>query len=233
MKRMFDWQPVFLSFKIAGVALLFVAVFGIITAYLLVRGNFPGKDVLETLITLPLVLPPVVTGFGLLLLLGRHGPLGRLLNDLFHTQIIFTPYAAILAALVVSFPLMYQSAKAAFQMVDLNLEDVARTLKADNVKVFFTITLPLAWPGLLSGIVLSFSRALGEFGATAMVAGNIPGKTQTIPVAIFFAAESNELGTAGFYVLIISLVTFVMVFGVNRWSRKKMQRLNSRRRCKC
>jgi molybdate transport system permease protein len=230
---MFDWQPVFLSFKIAGVALLFVATFGITTAYLLVHSNFPAKDVLETMITLPLVLPPVVTGFGLLLLLGRHGPLGRLLNALFHTQIIFTPYAAILAALVVAFPLMYQSAKAAFQTIDPHIEDVARTLKASEIKVFFTITLPLAWPGMLSGMVLSFSRALGEFGATAMVAGNIPGKTQTIPVAIFFAAESNELGKAGFYVLIISIITFMMVFVVNRWSRKKMQRYNGRGRSGC
>jgi molybdate transport system permease protein len=230
---MFDWQPVFLSFKIAGIALLFVAAFGILTAYLLVRGHFPGKDLLETLITLPLVLPPVVTGFSLLLLFGRQGPFGRLLNSLFHTQIIFTPYAAIMAALVVSFPLMYQSAKAAFQTIDPHIEDVARTLKASEIKVFFTITLPLAWPGLLSGIVLAFSRALGEFGATALVAGNIPGKTQTIPVAIFFAAESNDLQTAGVYVLIISLVTFVMVFGVNRWSRKKMQRYNGRGRGSC
>jgi molybdate transport system permease protein len=229
---MFDWQPVFLSFKIAGIALLVVTIFGILSAYLLVRGDFPGKDVLETLITLPLVLPPVVTGFALLLLVGRQGPLGRLLNSLFHVQIVFTPFAAVLAALVVAFPLMYQSAKAAFQTIDLHLEDVARTLGAGEFKVFFTITLPLAWPGLLSGMVLSFARALGEFGATAMVAGNIPGKTQTIPVAIFFAAESNELGTAGYYVLIISLLTFAMVFGVNRWSRKKMSR-NSERGCIC
>ena len=221
---MFDWQPVFLSFQIAAFALVFVAIIGTLTAYLVVRGNFPGKDLIETLITLPLVLPPVVTGFTLLLLFGRQGPLGRLLNSVFHTQIVFTPCAAVVAALVVSLPLMYQSAKAAFQTVDRHLEDVARTLKASETKVFFTITLPLAWPGLLSGIILSFSRALGEFGATAMVAGNIPGKTQTIPVAIFFASESNDLKTAGFYVLVISLVTFVMVFGVNRWSRNKVER---------
>ncbi|HBE80966.1 MAG TPA: molybdate ABC transporter permease subunit [Firmicutes bacterium] len=227
---MFDWQPVLLSFKISAIALVFVVVIGTLIAYLVVRGpfRFPGKDLIETLVTLPLVLPPVVTGFTLLLLFGRQGPLGRLLNNVFHTQIVFTPCAAVVAALVVSLPLMYQSAKAAFQTVDRHLEDVARTLKASETKVFLTITLPLAWPGLLSGIILSFSRALGEFGATAMVAGNIPGKTQTIPVAIFFASESNDLRTAGFYVLIISAVTFIMVFGVNYWSRRKMQRLNGR-----
>ncbi len=226
---MFDWQPVLLSFKISAIALVFVVAFGTLIAYWVVRASFPGKDLIETLITLPLVLPPVVTGFTLLLLFGRRGPLGRLLNELFHTQIVFTPCAAVVAAVVVSLPLMYQSAKAAFQTVDRHLEDVARTLKAGESKVFFTVTLPLAWPGLLSGIILSFSRALGEFGATAMVAGNIPGKTQTIPVAIFFASESNDLKTAGLYVLIISLVTFVMVFGVNRWSRNKIARWAKKR----
>ena len=224
---MFDWQPVFLSLKVAGAALCIVSVTGILTAYWFTRSVFPGKDGLETLITLPLVLPPVVTGFILLLLIGNRGPVGKLLNSVFHTRIIFTPVAAILAAVVVAFPLMYQSAKAAFQSVDQHLEDVARTLGAGEWKVFFTIALPLAWPGLLAGMVLSFARAMGEFGATALVAGNIPGKTQTIPVAIFFAAEGNDLQTAGYYVLIISGLTFALVFWVNRWSRRKMARSRS------
>ena len=141
---MFDWQPVLLSFKISAIALVFVVAFGTLIAYWVVRASFPGKDLIETLITLPLVLPPVVTGFTLLLLFGRRGPLGRLLNELFHTQIVFTPCAAVVAALVVSLPLMYQSAKAAFQTVDRHLEDVARTLKAGESKVFFTVSLPLA-----------------------------------------------------------------------------------------
>jgi molybdate transport system permease protein len=222
---MFDWQPVFLSLKIAGIALLFVGIFGILLALPLARWHFPGKDVIEAIITLPLVLPPVVTGFALLLLIGRQGPVGKIIERLFHSQIVFTPFAAVLAAIMVSFPLMYQSAKAAIQAVDGQLEDVARTLGSSEWKVFFTITLPLAWPGLLAGMVLAFSRALGEFGATAMVAGNIPGKTQTVPVAIFFAAESNDMATAGLYVLIIGLLTFIMVYGVNRWSRRKMSRL--------
>ncbi len=221
----FDWQPVFLSLKIAGIALFFVSILGLLLALPLARHCFPGKDMIEAIITLPLVLPPVVTGFVLLLLIGRRGPIGKMIEQLFHSQIVFTPFAAVLAAIAVSFPLMYQSAKAALQTVDQQLEDVARTLGVSEVKVFFTVTLPLAWPGLLTGMVLSFSRAMGEFGATAMVAGNIPGKTQTVPVAIFFAAESNNMTTAGLYVLIISLVTFVMVFGVNRWSRRKMSRL--------
>ncbi len=221
---MFDWQPVFLSLKIAGTALVFIAAVGIFFAYLLTRREFPGKDALETVLTLPLVLPPVVTGFVLLLLIGRQGPIGKLLNEVFHTQIIFTPMAAGLAAMVVAFPLMFQSAKAALQSVDRHLEDAARTLGKSELKIFVSITLPLAWPGLLAGLILSLSRALGEFGATAMVAGNIPGKTQTIPVAIYFASESNDLTTAGYYVLIISVLTFGMVYWLNRWSRKRVRR---------
>lgn len=219
---MFDWQPVILSLKIASIALVFISISGLLIAFLMARRHFPGKDIIEAMIALPLVLPPVVTGFVLLLLIGRQGPVGKLLANVLHLQLVFTPSAAILAAIMVSFPLMYQSAKAALQSVDGLLEDAARTLGVGEWKIFFTITLPLAWPGLVAGMVLSFSRALGEFGATAMVAGNIPGKTQTVPVAIFFAAESNKMTTAGCYVLIISLLTFAMVYWVNRWSRKKM-----------
>jgi molybdate transport system permease protein len=218
---MFDWQPVVLSLKIASFALVGVTVGGSAAAYLLTRRNFPGKDLVEALITLPLVLPPVVTGFFLLSAIGRRGPVGLLIERLGGEQLIFTPAAAVFAAILISFPLMYQSAKAALQGVDGHLEDAARTLGAGEWRLFRTITLPLAWPGILSGMILSFARALGEFGATAMVAGNIPGKTQTIPVAIYFAAESNDLVTAGYYVMIISGLTFGLVFGVNRWSRRK------------
>lgn len=185
------------------------------------RFEFPGKSALEALFALPLVLPPVVTGFVLLVLIGKQGPIGKLLSEAFHTQIVFTPYAAILAATVVAFPLMYHSTKAAFQGVDHNLEDAARTLGAGTWKVFWTITIPLSWPGLISGMVLSFARALGEFGATIMVAGNIPGKTQTIPLAIYFAAEANDLTMAGAYVLIISGITFCLIFGLNIWSKRR------------
>jgi molybdate transport system permease protein len=220
---MFDWQPVILSLKIASCALLSVVIGGIGAAYLLARRNFPGKDVVETVITLPLVLPPIVTGFTLLVAIGRQGPVGILLNQL-GRQLIFTPMAAVLAATLIAFPLMYQNAKAALQGVDGNLEDAARTLGVGEWRVFHTITLPLAWPGILAGMVLSFARAMGEFGATAMVAGNIPGKTQTIPVAIYFAAESNDLVTAAYYVLLISGLTFGLIFGVNRWTRRQTYR---------
>ncbi|HWR39438.1 MAG TPA: molybdate ABC transporter permease subunit [Patescibacteria group bacterium] len=215
---MVEWQPIILSIQVALVSLVLVTLLGGGLALAMRRAEFSGKAALEALFTLPLVLPPVVTGFLLLLLIGKQGPVGRLMNDLFELQLIFTPYAAVLAGTVVAFPLMYQSAKAAFQGVDARLEDVARTLGAGEIRVFVTVTVPLAWPGLVSGMVLSFARALGEFGATIMVAGNIPGKTQTIPLAIYFAAEANDLQIAGLYVLVISLLTFGLIFWLNRWS---------------
>lgn len=221
---MIEWQPIFLSLKVAGVSLIFVFLFGVSFAHLLRNRNFPGKTALEAFFTLPLVLPPVVTGFLLLVLVGKNGPIGQLLTKAFNVQLVFTPYAAVLAAAVVAFPLMYQNAKAAFQTVDPTLEDAARTLGSNEWRVFLTVTLPLSRSGLLSGIVLSFARALGEFGATMMVAGNIPGKTQTLPLAIYFTSEANDLTTAGIYVLIISLLTFTLLFLVNFWNSRKVNK---------
>lgn len=217
---MIDWQPVVLSLKVALVSLVVVFILGIATALIMIRKQFPGKAVYESLITMPMVLPPVVTGFALLLLIGRNGPVGKVMLDLFDTQLIFTQTAAVLAAIVIAFPLMYQSAKAALQSVDSNLEDAARTLGASEWRVLLTVTIPLAMPGLIAGGVLAFSRALGEFGATIMIAGNIPGKTQTIPIAIYFAAESNDLIEAGYYVAVISSITFGAIFWLNTWSKK-------------
>jgi molybdate transport system permease protein len=217
---MFDWGPVLLSLRVAGTALIVVMVLGTVAARLMTRAHFPGRDVVDGLLTLPLVLPPVVTGFLLLVLVGRNGPVGRLLASL-HTQILFTATAAVLASAVVSFPLMYQSARAAFLAIDRGLEDAARTLGARELRVFFTITLPLAWPGLVAGIVLAFARALGEFGATAMVAGNIPGRTTTIPLAIYFLAEAGDLRTAGLYSLIISALCMALIVALNVWTRRR------------
>ncbi len=216
-----EWQPVILSIKVAFASLSIVLILGVACAYGMRRWHFSGKAALEAIFSLPLVLPPVVTGFLLLVLIGKQGPVGRLLERLFQAQLIFTPYAAVLAGTVVAFPLMYQSVKAAFQSIDPKLEDAARTLGASESRVFLTVTLPLAWPGVVAGIVLSFARALGEFGATIMVAGNIPGKTQTLPLAIYFAAESNDMTLAGLYVLIISLLTFSMILWVNLWTKRK------------
>ena len=215
-----DWFPVLLSLKIALIALAAVTCTGLPVARLLARRDFPGKDLLEAAITLPLVLPPSVIGFGLLVLVGKNGLLGKTLAAL-DASIIFTWWAAVLAATVVAFPLMYQSAKAAFKSVDVNFEKVARTLGAGEIRIFFTVTLPLAWPGLLAGIVLSFARALGEFGATLMVAGNIPGQTQTIPLAIYFAVDAGDNVTARTLVAIITVFSFLVIFWVNRWAKRQ------------
>lgn len=214
-----DWFPVLLSVRVAVITTAVVICLALPLARLLALRDFYGKDVLEALITLPLVLPPSVVGYGLLLLIGKNGLLGKFLAGMGIT-IIFTWWAAVLAAVVVAFPLMYQSAKGALKSVDANFEKAARTLGANELRIFFTITLPLAWPGILAGLVLTFARALGEFGATLMVAGNIPGQTQTIPLAIYFAVEAGKNETARVLVTIITLFSFAVIFWVNRWSRK-------------
>ncbi|SFH10360.1 molybdate transport system permease protein [Desulfotomaculum arcticum] len=215
-----DWFPVFLSLRVALIALASVTCFGLPVARLLARREFPGKDVLEAAITLPLVLPPSVIGYGLLVLIGKNGPLGKALAEM-GSSIIFTWWSAVLASTVVAFPLMYQSAKAAFKSVDINYEKAARTLGAGEIRIFFTITLPLAWPGIIAGLVLSFARALGEFGATLMVAGNIPGQTQTVPLAIYFAVDAGDNVTARTLVAIITVFSFLVIFWVNRWAKRQ------------
>lgn len=217
------FEPVILSLKVALAAVCIDFVAGLAVARTMARTEFMGKNVLESLIILPMVLPPTVLGYGLLILLGKRGPVGRFLLEYFDFQLIFTWWAAVIASAVVSFPLMYQSAKAAFAGVDISLEQAARTLGAREARIFLTITLPLAWPGILAGLVLSFARALGEFGATLMVAGNIPGKTQTIPLAIYFAVETGDTDAARNLVLVITALSFAAVFWLNWWCRKKVQ----------
>lgn len=215
-----DWHPVLLSLRVALIALFAVTCLGIPLSRLLARREFFGKDVLEAAITLPLVLPPSVIGYGLLILIGKNGLLGKTLANM-GLNLIFTWWAAVLASTVVAFPLMYQSAKAAFKSVDANFERAAKTLGASEIRIFFTITLPLAWPGIIAGLVLSFARALGEFGATLMVAGNIPGQTQTIPLAIYFAVDAGDSATARTLVTIITVFSFIVIFWVNRWAKRK------------
>lgn len=216
-----DWHPVFLSLRVALIAVFIVACAGLPLARLMARSNFYGKGLAEAAITLPLVLPPSVIGYGLLLVIGKNGLLGKTLAGMGIT-LVFTWWAAVLASVMVSFPLMYQSAGAAFKSVDVNYEKAARTLGAGELRIFFTITLPLAWPGVVAGLVLSFARALGEFGATLMVAGNIPGQTQTLPLAIYFAVESGDSETARALVAIITVFSFLVIFLANRWGRRKI-----------
>ncbi|WP_077623172.1 molybdate ABC transporter permease subunit [Sediminibacillus massiliensis] len=213
-------SPLLLSLKTSIIATFIVMIFGTLTARLITRRQFKGKILLESLILLPMVLPPTVVGFGLLYLFGKNGLIGQVLMELFDVQIIFTWYAAVLAATVVAFPLMYQSASASFRRYDANLENAAYTLGAGRFKVFWTISIPLAWPGLLSGIVLSFARALGEFGATLMIAGYIPGKTDTLPLAIYFSVEAGNTEQALVWVIIIASFGFIAIYWLNLWNRK-------------
>lgn len=219
----FDYTPIILSLKVAVAAVIIVVVTGIPLSGVMARRNFRGKDTVEALITLPLVLPPSVVGFILLWLFGKYGPLGQFLANVFHVSVVFNLAGAVIAAAVVSLPLMYQSSKAAIESVDRTLEQAARTLGAGELRVFFTITLPLSWPGIVSGFILSFARSLGEFGATLMIAGNIPGRTQTMSIAIYMANEGGDFNTALTLVIIMTVFSFLVIFWLNRWSKKQQK----------
>lgn len=224
MNEAIDFFPLWLSLRTAGISTVIVFIVGVFLAYIISKNEFFGKSAVEALFLLPLVLPPTVVGFVLLYLFGNHGIIGKLLIEWFDFQIVFTWYGALLAAMVVSFPLMYQSAIAAFSQYDKKLELVARTLGKSRIKVFWTVSFPLAWPGLLAGIVLSFARGLGEFGATLMIAGYIPNVTETIPLAIYFAVESGKHEVATFWVLLMIGVGFFAIWWLNWFSSRKMLR---------
>lgn len=219
-----NFYPLWLSIKTATISTVVVFVCGVILAYIISRRKFIGKGLIEAIFLLPLVLPPTVVGFGLLYLFGKNGIIGKFLLDYFDFQIVFTWYGALLASIVVSFPLMYQSATAAFQQYDRNLEKVALTMGKTPFQVFRTISFPLAWPGLLAGIVLAFARGLGEFGATLMLAGYIPNVTDTIPLAIYFAVETGDWDVAKFWVIIIIVLGYAAILWLNWWSAKNMMR---------
>ncbi|MCM3709675.1 molybdate ABC transporter permease subunit [Sporosarcina luteola] len=219
-----DYSPLMLSLKVAAISTTVVFISGVFFARAFARKQFFGKSVIEAIFILPLVLPPTVVGFALLLLFGKHGWIGKWLLEWFDVQIVFTWLGAVIASIVVSFPLMYQSAAAAFNSMDDRIENAARTLGASEWRVFRTISFPLAWPGLLAGLVLSFARGLGEFGATLMIAGYIPGKTDTIPMSIYFAVESGQMEKAVFWVVIIVALGFSTILWLNWWSRRNMLR---------
>jgi len=212
-----DFSPLWISIKTSLTATVLVFLLGIAAAWLLAgyRGRFKG--LIDSILTLPLVLPPTVVGFFLLVLLGRNSPIGQLLFSLGY-QVIFSWSATVIAASVVAFPLMYKTARGAFEQIDINIVNAARTLGVKEWKIFWKISVPLAWPGIAAGTVLAFARALGEFGATLMVAGNIPGKTQTIPVAIFFEAEGGETGRALVWVILIFVISLIVMTLMNYWT---------------
>ncbi len=209
------WTALALSFKVAGWATAINLVLGIAVGFLLARWRCRGRDLLDTLLTLPMVMPPTVLGYYLLVLIGRHGWLGSWLHERFGINLIFTWQGAVIAASIVAFPLVFKPARAAFEAVDGQLEQAARVLGIAEIGVFFRVTLPLAWRGILAGVLLAFARALGEFGATLMVAGSIPGKTQTLSIAVYEAVQAGQDDTANMLVLITSAACVAVLLAAN------------------
>lgn len=215
-----EGEIVAFTFGMALLATLVILPFGIGVAWLLARKSWPGKSIVETLVALPLVMPPVATGLILLKLLGRRGPVGAFLHEHFAWEIVFTWRAVVVAMAVMSFPLLVRGARIAFESVDPRLGQVATTLGASPLRIFLTITLPLAHRGIIAGSVLSFARALGEFGATILVAGNIPGRTTTLSVAIY---SDIQLGhdTNAFRLLAVSVVLAFAAVWTSEWLFKR------------
>lgn len=219
----FDLSPLWISLRVASVATVITFFMGVFAAYQMLGYRGRWKSLIEGVLIAPLILPPTVVGFFLLLLFGKNGPLGHWMQQ-FDFTIVFTWYAAVITAIVVAFPLMYKTALGAFEQIDSSLLQVARTLGASERRVFLQILLPLATPGLLAGVTLSFARALGEFGATLMLAGNIPGQTQTMPMAIYFAVEAGAMEEAWFWAIAIILISLSSLIGVNLWQKRYEQK---------
>lgn len=213
---MFDLSPLWISLKVALPATIFTFVLGICAARTVVKLKH-GQAVIDGLFTLPLVLPPTVVGFFLLLAFGKNSLVGQFFSQ-FGFSFIFSWQGAVIASTVVSFPLMYRTVRGAFEQIDPEYLYAARTLGMTEGKIFRKIIIPLAWPGILAGTILSFARALGEFGATIMIAGNIPGKTQTMSVAVYTAVQAGDRESAYLWVMIIVCFSFVMMLAMNFWT---------------
>lgn len=210
------WIALRLSLKVAIWATLIDLVLGVALGYLLARKRFPGRELLDALLTLPMVMPPTVLGYYLLVVIGRNGVVGAWLQQHFGINLIFTWQAAVIAAAVVAFPLVLKGARAAFEAVDTQYEQAARVLGVSAFGVFLRVTLPLAWRGVLGGTLLAFARSMGEFGATLMVAGSIPGKTQTLSIAVYEAVQAGQDDQANLLVIITSLVCVAVLVAANK-----------------
>lgn len=224
-----DSSPIIISMKTAAVTILITFVLGLLAS----RGVFyrkreASKILWDGIFTMPLVLPPTVAGFFLLYIFGSYGLVGRFFQDAFGIKIAFSWGATVLAAVVISFPLMYRSARGALEQIDQDLIFAARTLGMSEWSIFFKIMIPNALPGIISGGVLAFARGLGEFGATAMIAGNIPGKTRTLPLAVYSEVAAGQMDEACQYVMVIVAICFIMVIGMNvylLWEKKKQNEI--------
>ena len=210
------WITLALTLKVAGWATAINTVLGTAVGWLLARKRFPGREFVDALLTLPLVLPPTVMGYYLLVVIGKRGWLGAWLQNTFGINLIFSWQGAVIAATIVAFPLILKSARTAFEAVDPQLENAARVLGLGEWSLFFRVSLPMAWPGILAGVLLVFARSLGEFGATLMVAGSIPGRTQTLSIAVYEAVQAGQDDTATFLVVLTSLTCIVVLLAAGR-----------------
>ena len=210
------WIALALTLKVAGWATFLNLILGVAVGFVMARRHFPGRDLVDAALTLPMVMPPTVLGYYLLVLIGSQGVIGAWLLQHFGIRLIFTWQAAVIAATIVAFPLVFKAARAAFENVDPQLEDAARTLGLSEPAIFFRISLPLAWRGILAGLLLSFARALGEFGATLMVAGSIVGKTQTLSIAVYEAVQAGQDDSANFLVAITSITCIAVLLSAGR-----------------
>lgn len=221
--RELDWSPLFISLKTGVAATVISFFFGIYAARKVVKASPAKKAVLDGILTLPLVLPPTVAGFFLLLLFSRRRPVGILLYEQFDIKVVQTWLGCVIAATVIAFPLMYRNARAAFEQIDVNLIYAGRTLGMSEMEIFWKIVVPAAGPGIASGTILTFARALGEYGATSMLAGNIPGKTGTISQKIAMVIQDGDYVTAGVWVAIVIIIAFVIIVLMNVFSGKQMK----------
>lgn len=217
-----DISPIIISLKTATVSMVFTFLLGLFIARAIVKMKSEKiKMILDGILTLPLVLPPTVMGFFLLLIFGVNRPIGKLLLEFLGVKIVFSWSATVIASVVIAFPLMYRSARGAFEQVDQNLIMAARTLGMSERKIFWRIIMPLALPGVASGGILAFARGLGEFGATAMIAGNIANKTRTLPLAIYADVAAGDMASATNYVLIVTIISFAVVVLTNYFTLKE------------
>lgn len=220
-----DWSPLYISMKTGVVATIFSFFLGIYAARKVVKAGPKMKAVLDGFLTLPMVLPPTVAGFFLLLIFSRRRPFGIFLFEQFHIKIVQTWLGCIIAATVIAFPLMYRNARAAFEQIDVNLIHAGRTLGMSEITIFWKVVVPAAGPGILSGTILTFARALGEYGATSMLAGNIPGKTGTISQRIAMVIQDGDYATAGVWVAIVIFIAFLIIVLMNLVSNRGMRQV--------
>lgn len=221
-----DFSPIIISIKTASAAIVLTFILGLFAARWIVKIKSDSiKMLLDGILTLPLVLPPTVMGFLLLIIFGVNRPIGRFLLEFLGVKIVFSWSSTVIAAVVISFPLMYRSARSAFEQVDENLIMAARTLGMSERRIFWKIIMPLALPGVAGGGVLAFARGLGEFGATAMIAGNIQNKTRTLPLAIYAEVAAGNMDIAAYYVIIVMVISFVIVVATNYFSMKERRYL--------